>query len=64
MDVIQGSRVKAWWFNPRNGEAAAIGEFANTGTREFNPPEGGEILDWVLVLDDNSKNFPKPGVPL
>jgi len=64
MDVITGSRVKAWWFNPRNGEAIAIGEFANAGTREFNPPDAGENLDWVLVLDDKSKNFPKPGVPL
>jgi hypothetical protein len=64
MDVIQGSRVKAWWFNPRNGEATVIGEFANTGMREFNPPDCGEILDWVLVLDDKSKDFPKPGAPL
>ena len=64
MEVIQGSRVKAWWFNPRTGDAVAIGEFANTGTREFSPPDTGENLDWVLVLDDKSKNFPKPGVPL
>ena len=64
MDVIQGSRVKAWWFDPRTGAATAIGEFANTGTREFNPPDSGETLDWVLVLDDASKHFPQPGVPL
>jgi hypothetical protein len=31
---------KAWWFNPRNVNEAAIGEFANTGTREFNPDTG------------------------
>jgi hypothetical protein len=64
MEVIQGRRVKAWWFNPRTGAATAIGEFANMGTREFNPPDPGEALDWVLVLDDKSKHFPKPGVPL
>jgi len=61
MDAIKGGKVKAWWFNPRTGEAAEIGEFANTGTREFNPPAPGEKLDWVLVLDDAAKHFPKPG---
>ncbi len=62
MDVIKGPKVKAWWYNPRNGQATAIGEFANTGEREFLPPEKGEMIDWVLVLDDASKHFPAPGV--
>jgi hypothetical protein len=61
MDVIKGAKVKAWWFNPRNGEANAIGEFENKGTRAFTPPDKGELLDWVLVLDDASKNYPPPG---
>ena len=61
MDEITGARVKAWWFNPRNGEATAIGEFPNTGEREFTPPDPGEMLDWVLVLDDASKGYPAPG---
>lgn len=58
---IAGQKVRAWWFNPRNGEAKLIGEFENTGEREFTPPEKGEVLDWVLVLDDASKNYPPPG---
>ena len=53
--------MKAWWFNPRNGEATAIGEFPNTGERDFTPPDPGEMLDWVLVLDDAAKNYPPPG---
>ncbi len=61
MDKINGPTVKAWWFNPRNGEATGIGEFENKGEREFMPPDPGESLDWVLVLDDASKNFPAPG---
>jgi len=24
------------------------------------PPDAGEHLDWVLVLDDASKHFPEP----
>jgi hypothetical protein len=61
MDVIKGARVKAWWYNPRNGQATVIGEFDNTGEREFLPPDKGEMLDWVLVLDDASKGYPAPG---
>ena len=61
MNAITGSRVKAWWFNPRTGAATAIGTFANTGERAFTPPDRGEMLDWVLVLDDASKKYPPPG---
>ncbi|MEO8351234.1 MAG: glycoside hydrolase family 140 protein [Chthoniobacteraceae bacterium] len=61
MEKITGPKVKAWWFNPRDGSAAAIGEFENTGEREFTPPNPGEALDWVLVLDDAAKGFPPPG---
>lgn len=64
MDKISGPKVKAWWFNPRTGEATAIGEFPNTGEREFISPNPGEMLDWVLVLDDAAKNFPPPGQAL
>jgi hypothetical protein len=61
MNKVAGSKVKAWWFNPRNGEARAIGEFPNQGEREFLSPDGGEDIDWVLVLDDAVKNYPAPG---
>ena len=61
MDKLSGAKVKAWWFNPRDGKATLIGEFPNTGEREFSPPTKGENLDWVLVLDDAAKNFPPPG---
>ncbi|HZU36972.1 MAG TPA: glycoside hydrolase family 140 protein, partial [Gemmataceae bacterium] len=61
MDKISGPRAKAWWFNPRNGEVTAIGTFATTGERQFSAPARGEALDWILVLDDASKNYPPPG---
>jgi hypothetical protein len=61
MDVIKGAKVKAWWFNPRDGKAKAIGTFPPTGEREFTPSEPGEMLDWVLVLDDAAKKYPAPG---
>jgi hypothetical protein len=61
MDKITGAQVKAWWFNPRDGSAKEIGVFENKGEREFTPPNYGEMIDWVLVLDDSSRNFPPPG---
>jgi hypothetical protein len=61
MDAIKGAKVKAWWFNPRDGKAKAIDTFANSGEREFTPPDRGEMIDWVLVLDDAAKNYPAPG---
>ncbi|HVY68753.1 MAG TPA: glycoside hydrolase family 140 protein, partial [Verrucomicrobiae bacterium] len=61
LDRISGARVTAWWFNPRDGSAKVIGTFPNTGEREFIPPDPGELLDWVLVLDDAGKHFPGPG---
>ena len=61
MDVIKGKEIKAWWFNPRNGECTEIGKFNNTEVHEFTPPNPGENLDWVLVLDDVKMNYGKPG---
>jgi len=61
MDAVKGERVKAWWFDPRTGRARAIGEFASEGVRRFVPPDPGEMVDWVLVLDDASRGFPPPG---
>lgn len=61
MDKVTGPNVNAWWYNPRDGKASFVGEFDNIGEREFTPPDYGEMLDWVLVLDDASKKYPAPG---
>lgn len=63
MDKISGAKVKATWFNPRDGSTRELGSFENRGIREFTPPDYGEMLDWVLVLDDAAKHYPRPGVP-
>jgi hypothetical protein len=61
MDVIKGANVKAWWYDPRNGQATLIGTYPNRGAREFSPPALGELLDYVLVLDDAALDYPAPG---
>jgi hypothetical protein len=60
MTKVAGGRAKAWWFNPRTGEANLAGEFPASGKRQFTPPAEG---DWVLVLDDASRKMPPPGRP-
>ncbi len=64
MNVIKGSHARGWWYNPRDGAARETGIFETSGEREFTPPDPGELIDWVLVLDDAAKNYPSPGQPL
>ena len=61
MEKISGQVVRAYWYDPRNGASELIGEFPNTGTREFTPPSSGAEKDWILVLDDAARAFPVPG---
>lgn len=61
LDSLSGPVLRAWWFNPRDGTSQLIGEFPKVAQREFLPPNPGEFVDWVLVIDDAAKNFPAPG---
>ncbi|MDR2233098.1 MAG: glycoside hydrolase family 140 protein [Tannerella sp.] len=62
LDAIKGNEVTAWWYDPRNGKATLIGTFANDrASRTFSPPDKGEMMDWVLVLDDAEAHYPVPG---
>jgi hypothetical protein len=61
MGKIGAAKLVARWYNPRTGTSEAAGEFDGAGTTEFTPPSEGFGSDWVLVLDDASKNFAMPG---
>ena len=61
LGALSGSTLRAWWFNPRDGSARLLGEFPKTATRQFLPPDPGELLDWILVIDDAAENYPIPG---
>jgi len=58
MNKISGAQARAWWYDPRAGQATPAGTFPTSGMREFTPPSDG---DWVLVLDDASRKLPPPG---
>lgn len=51
LDKLAGAKVKARWFDPRDGSWRDAGELASTGVREFPAPSQGPTNDWVLVLD-------------
>jgi hypothetical protein len=61
MSKINGITAKAWWFDPRTGNATFIGEFKTKGLRKFKPPKEG---DWIIILDDASKDLPPPGIEM
>ena len=61
LSKVSGSKKNAWWYDVRNGKATPIPSPGSKGTKLFAPPKNG--IDWVLVIDDASKNFETPGVP-
>ena len=63
LDKISGEKINAFWFDPRVGTAVPMGEFPTRGTQTFEPFSRGRGQDWVLVLDDASRAFSKPGAP-
>ncbi len=58
---LTGDTLVGYWYNPREGESLSIAPFNNTRkVKAFVPPSSGVRTDWVLVLDDKTKNYPNP----
>lgn len=57
---LPGGRLRAWWYDPREGVALDLGECANTGT--YRPPSPSTGPDWALVIDDADAGYGPPGV--
>ena len=46
------SKIKASWYNPRNGHYIKIGNYEAKSIKTFIPPDGkSDGNDWVLILD-------------
>jgi hypothetical protein len=56
---LGGTKKRAWWFDPRSGQALSGGKASGSGLQTFVPPPQGR--DWVLVLDDAARKWGKPG---
>lgn len=49
---LASKKVKASWYNPRDGKSIAIGTLTVSGAMKFDPPGTPKKgNDWVLVLD-------------
>jgi hypothetical protein len=61
-DAVHGPTYKAWWFDPRNGQAreAGRGRTSSEAVR-FEPPSRGINNDWMLVIDSEDAHLEFPG---
>ena len=51
-EKLQGQKIEASWFDPRNGNITAAGTFNQSKSSKFDPPgEPKDGNDWVLILD-------------
>ena len=52
LEKLNWDKLKASWFNPRNGTSSEIGTFDAKAIKAFDPPgEKTDGNDWVLILD-------------
>lgn len=58
LEFIDSDKVRAWWFDPREGCSHLIGDINGRGVSPFRPPKFGP--DWILVLDNLRMSFPIP----
>jgi hypothetical protein len=59
LQKFSGPAVRAWWYDPRTGAAKEAGTYPVGSTQSFTTPAEGP--DWVLVLDDATRQFARPG---
>jgi len=57
---ISADQVNAFWYDPRNGKIKEAGKADNKTAKKYTPPTSGYGQDWILVLDDASKNYKMP----
>ncbi len=64
---IEGPKLRAWWFNPRDGRTYdAAGkltekpflEITERGEQKFSTPSQGAEDDWILALDSTGSELP------
>jgi hypothetical protein len=60
MQHISGQTKNILWFDPRTGQSTPGKAFKGNGVATLKPPSQGN--DWVLIIDDASKNYPTPEV--
>jgi hypothetical protein len=62
MGRLSGATTAVWWYDPCDGTAHPAAAVTTRAIHSFTSPANGQ--DWVLVLDDVSKNFAVPGTKI
>jgi hypothetical protein len=60
LEKVNGKILRCYWYNPRDGKTTDLDNVENKGWEKFVPPSSGYGQDWVLVIDDASKNYSRP----
>lgn len=57
---MDAEKIVAYWFNPRSGDIAKVGEYSTNKEETFKPWSNGRGSDFVLILLDESSidNYP------
>ena len=58
---LRCKKIRFWWFNPRTGKTEVSWKTGNSGAVTVTPPSTLESHDWVLVADNGTSRFRKPG---
>ncbi|MEM6803337.1 MAG: glycoside hydrolase family 140 protein [Bacteroidota bacterium] len=61
LKAFENKNLRGWWFDPRTGVAFQGPSYLGGEQIEIIAPSQGKGQDWVLVLDDESKSYPRPG---
>lgn len=57
---IKGEKLKAIWYDPRYGISNHIHTGNTFAIQTYTPPTSGKGNDWILILEDASKEFVFP----
>lgn len=60
LSKVTGKAKNVWWFDVLTGKSIPSKQIKGSGIKSFTPPKTGK--DWVLVIDNSSKNFKAPGI--
>lgn len=60
ISFMKCKNVIAWWFNPKDASVQKT-MLERKDQMEFTSPTTGVENDWVLVIDDATKNYKEPG---
>ncbi|MEM6322012.1 MAG: glycoside hydrolase family 140 protein [Bacteroidota bacterium] len=63
LSTLTGDNLDIWWYDTRTGAAFKSESIQKSNRWTATPPSSGKGQDWVLVVDDASSNFSKPGLP-